>query len=314
MTEMRLQRIKYIRQWRLDSLPENLVFPAEKALVEQIHKNSSRFFMSFAFPYAEHDRYHYYLNFLIEALELLPLKVDLAFDACWRAFESLLFEVNLNPKRSKIQELLSEFCVNYLNNQASTRNEDDLLIARLIDLVPVQTCEYLAQRLLDEYDVTKPVGDSKRIVDRLKWSNYNTNFLALLPNIARKYGAPNINPSDLRKASLLLRKVLRGNSVSIGTFSGQLTVTERLSLIVLGVVYTARNDRFHGSMQPPFKSSVATLRTYAHAHYLYLTSYFLFIKVLYSTGWIALKSDDIKNHLLENMYHFQSLYGKHLEK
>ncbi len=204
MTKLRLQRVQHINDWRVETEQLNSIFPAEQALIEKINSSQTDFFTPIRFSYSENDRYHYYLNFLIESLELLPLKVDLAFDTCWKGFESLMFEKNPNWK--KAHEVLSSFAMDYENKECAIYTSGDTAISQIISLIPVQTCEYLSQKLLKSY----PNEEAKQITDRLKWKNNNDKFLTLLPEIAQKYNAPNVSQSDFRKSAMLLRKIFKG--------------------------------------------------------------------------------------------------------
>jgi len=89
----------------------------------------SLFLFPLPFQYSNNDRYHYYLNFLIEALELLPLKVDwlLMLVACFR-----VVKLRKNPPRQKAHEVLSEFCVNYLGTEAQLYTDGVILISELL--------------------------------------------------------------------------------------------------------------------------------------------------------------------------------------
>lgn len=308
MTKLRQQRIQYINEWQIEANKLNSIFNAEKALIERIKTAEKGFFNSVKFPYSENDKYHYYLNFLIESLELLPLKIDLAFDTCWKGFESLTFE-KYSP-RDKATEVLSLFSIDYQNKECAVYIDGDVTISRLLSLLPVQTCEYLSWKLFD----LSPKGDAKRIKDRLTWSNNNTKALKFLPEFTQKYNAPNVSPDDYRKSAMLLRKVFNGEHIKVGSFEDSFSLTERFSLLILGVLYTFRNDRFHGSMLPPFKSSIATLQTYSHAHFCFLATHHIFIQSLEEMRWANFNSEETIRTLSKNIDCFESLYGRHLVK
>jgi hypothetical protein len=308
MTKLRKKRVQYINNWRIEAKQLSSIFPAEQALIEKVNATQGNIFNPVRFSYSENDRYHYYLNFLIESLELLPLKVDLAFDTCWKGFESLMFEKNRNWK--KAHEALSSFAVDYENKECALYRGGDTAIAQLMSLMPVQTCEYFSQKLLKSY----PNEETKKITDRLGWKNNNAKFLSLLPEIAQKYNAPNVSLSDYRKSAMLLRKIFKGERIKVGSFEDNFSLSERFSLLILGVLYTFRNDRFHGNMHPPFKSSVATLQTYSHAHFCFLATHHIFVQSLEETRWASSNSNETIAMLLKNIDNFEKLYGRHLVK
>jgi hypothetical protein len=148
----------------------------------------------------------------------------------------------------------------------------------------------------------------------MSWRNNNSKFLGLLPEIAQKYSAPNVSQSDLRKSAMLLRKIFKGEKIKVGLFDDNFSLTERFSLLILGVLYTFRNDRFHGDMHPPFKSSLATLQTYAHAHFCFLATHHVFIQSLEEARWASANYNETALTLARNIDDFEQLYGKHLAK
>jgi hypothetical protein len=215
-----------------------------------------------------------------------------------------------NPGWKKAHEVLSSFAVDYENKECALYGDGTTIVSRLMSLIPVQTCEYLAQKLLKSY----PNGEAKQIIDRMSWRNNNSKFLGLLPEIAQKYSAPNVSQSDLRKSAMLLRKIFKGEKIKVGLFDDNFSLTERFSLLILGVLYTFRNDRFHGDMHPPFKSSLATLQTYAHAHFCFLATHHVFIQSLEEARWASANYNETALTLARNIDDFEQLYGKHLAK
>jgi hypothetical protein len=111
---------------------------------------------------------------------------------------------------------------------------------------------------------------------------------------------------------MLLRLALRGTEVEVEGIRSLLPRTERISFLINALLYTFRNDRFHGNMQPPFKSSVGTLQTYTHAHYCFIWGHFLFL----ASGAMSIVS--LTDHLSvaknteRNLDLFCDFYGTHI--
>ena len=55
---------------------------------------------------------------------------------------------------------------------------------------------------------------------------------------------------------------------------------KRLWFMMGGVLYTARNERFHGDNFSHFKSSLSSIKTYGHFYYLLLFTYSLLWTVM----------------------------------
>lgn len=67
----------------------------------------------------------------------------------------------------------------------------------------------------------------------------------------------------LRRSSLLLQKILRGEKVTVNNNEYMVDLEKRLLFMLSCVLYTYRCERFHGDYFSPFKSDMATLNTYA---------------------------------------------------
>lgn len=306
MSKIRVQRHNHYKDWELQGeLPES-PYPAESAMVERLHTKPSKMFHPYPFPYTEDDDYHYHLAFLVEAVELLPLKLDLSFDAVWRAFESFYANRVIAPRPFKPGDEAPG-----LARMVDARAEHSSVLDELLRNIPVQSCEYLIARIYGQWLVLG--SDYQKIWNRLTnpQGNHNT-ITSFLPLLAKKYKAPTMNGQDRRKAAMLLRLALQGVEVDVEGAKIQLPRAERISFLINALLYTFRNDRFHGNMQPPFKSSVGTLQTYAHAQYCFIWGHFLFLfSTTLSTPAFA-NHQELAENTGRNLSAFCDFYGSHL--
>ncbi|WP_206667351.1 hypothetical protein, partial [Bacillus cereus] len=81
-----------------------------------------------------------------------------------------------------------------------------------------------------------------------------------------------------------------------------------------GLLYTYRNDRFHANAFSPFKSSKATIKTYAFAHFSFLFTYYLVLMVFHEDNPSDFKLSDIFFNVNHNLDLFINIYGKHLTR
>ncbi len=113
---------------------------------------------------------------------------------------------------------------------------------------------------------------------------------------------------------MLLRRALRGESLTLGE-SGEfkLDETSLARFLVLLLLYTARNERFHGSSFSPFVSSDATLRTYTHPFFMFLASYYLLLATWLETRPAATNASRIEllESLSNNLQDAEGLFGSH---
>ena len=308
MSKVRLQRHNRYKGWLLSEVPPDSIFPAEAALVQRIRETEDQVFSPYQFSFHEDDTYHYHLAFLVEAVELLPLKLDLAFDAIWRAFESLYAKQLPPPTAFKLGDIAPSFAA-----QIDATSEHDILLNRLLEIIPAQSCEYIAQRIFRTW--RQPQSDYQKIWNRLQNpSNNHDEIRGLLGRIATKYSAPNFALGDERKVAMLLRLMIQGTEVEVGGIKTTVPRSQRISFLLNALLYTFRNDRFHGSMQPPFKSSVGTIRTYAHVHYCFIWAHYVFLfRAMMHTPALA-DASGLAANTLRNVDSMIRIYGKHLRK
>jgi hypothetical protein len=306
MSNIRVQRHSHYKDWELPTELSTSPYPAESALIERLAAKPGKMFYPYPFPYTEDDDYHYHLAFLVEAVELLPLKIDLSFDAVWRAFESYYASRVVAPKPFKLGDEAPDLAA-LIDRQP----EHDLNLNQLLSNIPSQCCEYLAKRVFREWRVAGT--DYQKIWNRLNNpAGRHSSVITLLTKMAEKYNAPNMTDAERRKAAMLLRLALSGTEVDVLGTKIALPRAERISFLFNALLYTFRNDRFHGSMQPPFKSSVGTLHTYAHAHYCFIWGHFLF---LFSTTLSApslVRHQELAENTGQNITAFCGFYGSHL--
>jgi hypothetical protein len=300
MSKWRIQRHKHYVAWQMGQQPD-FPYPAEAAMMERLAATGNRLFVPYPFPYTDDDTYHYHLAFLVEAVDLLPLKMDLSFDAVWRAFESM-YTRSIAPKKYKLHEqapiVASDIVAHVVLDQA---------VRDLLSSVPMQSCEYLAQRIFDGW--RDPLTDWERIWNRLN-NRRHGHVTHLLEEIAIKYSAPVIALDDRRKVAILLRLALHGEEVDLQGAKIKIPVEERISFLLNALLYTFRNDRFHGGMQPPFKSSKGTLRTYTHAHYCFLWAHFLFLYALAKVQAAVVELHLLADNIGHNLEVYKKIYGK----
>ncbi|GBF20690.1 hypothetical protein C21_02865 [Arenibacter sp. NBRC 103722] len=129
------------------------------------------------------------------------------------------------------------------------------------------------------------------------------------------------NGDKTRKVGRIIFKLLNGDNVDLPKSTNRaknnsynLVLNEKIDLVVNGLLYTYRNERFHGNTFSPFKSSKASLQTYSHAHYLFLWSYFLVnITKLYLNN-INISIQEVVDNISENTSSYKRLYKRHLKK
>lgn len=327
--KFRKLRIDRVNSWKPNLNEENYdyLFPIEKDFLarvnSQLTENRLALFVPLSYPYELDKEYHIYISYLIESLDVLPLKMDLSFDFSWKGLELYMgkaYENHKGQKISNVSDLIKYSRSHYWYDVLSENTNILASINSFIQLMPSQSYEYLGKRMFKDYTILSPKNNA--LYTRLAMTNGNvdTKIDNLLKDIFTKYGILD-NGDKTRKVGRLIYKLLIGHTISLPKFDDELNeneytlnLKEKIDFIVNGLLYTYRNERFHGNTFSPFKSSKASLQTYSHAHYLFLWTYFLvnFTKLYLNNTTISLQ--EVENNIRTNVDIFEQLYGRHLDK
>ncbi|MBL0886885.1 hypothetical protein [Myceligenerans indicum] len=292
----REQRLAAIRRWAVEGVvPERERLPIEQQFLDRVDRVANPFFIPVALNALESVDYHRQVSYLLDAFDALPFRVDVAFDSAWKAFESASKRVVSGNITDRLKWL------------SAGRIGFDV-IDHLCANLPVQSCEYLFKRLiLDSLDGERGQRPRNR-VENLEYPAA-TQLMELL---SRKYGAG--PPGLRRKGAMFLRKAVRGDLLTIdGAAKFQLDARSRAGLLMSGLLYSARNDRFHGESFSPFVSSAASLRTYTHPYFSFISSYYLLLCIWAEVHpeVIDFRKGSVLDSLKENLSYGIELFGSH---
>lgn len=133
-----------------------------------------------------------------------------------------------------------------------------------------------------------------------------------IEELVRKY-PPTANhkpsPRDQRNAGRLLRLVFQGDTVELNGRQFSITYKQKASFLIKVVLANSRNERFHGGVFPPFRSSKATISTYSHAYYLLHISYALLLDVFLYRKYGVIQTDDVRKATAANVDVFRRLFS-----
>ncbi|WP_432359184.1 hypothetical protein [Sporosarcina sp. UB5] len=316
-------RIQYFRKWEpkisIEHYNNSLLFPVEKNYLERI---KNEFFVPYRFKYRVDENYNKQLSFMIDALEFLPLRPDLAFDSMFKSLESSMSYIdrgNRPGSTTNTTDLLTLFA-EVLESKIASNQNLSLLTDKLYNYMPVQVYEYIVKKSLGEFDPSVPFKANGSSYKRI--ALISPNIEGLITVMSGIYGHKNNNleAKETRNASMLIRKLMikKDSDEKIKIPKGSNNVymldeKEKLKLIASGLLYTYRNDRFHANTFSPFKSSKATIKTYAFAHFAFLFAYYLVLLLVHEENPEKNKLKDIYYNLNYNLDLFKDIYGRHLK-
>ncbi|MFJ1749831.1 hypothetical protein ACIOJD_26825 [Streptomyces sp. NPDC088116] len=305
-SHQRRERIDIIASWsRSGILEERRRLLIEEQFAERVARTRSLFFVPLPLQYSDDLWYNTQVSFLMEAFDALPRRPDIAFDSVWKVLEKSSVAWLPTPPDGRIN------ITKALGNLSAEPLLSGPIAETVLGSIPSQTCVFLFKRLVTQ----EPAGSSDKARKRLL-QGYSTgdplpveikNFLTL---VEEKYGDP--APETARRGSMLLRRALSGESLDIAGTPVALSFSARLRILLCGLLYTARNERFHGESFSPFYSSAATIKTYTHPHYLFLAAYALtHLTWVHSGRSHALPLDAIEENTVTNFREARKLYAHH---
>ncbi|MFE7131855.1 hypothetical protein ACFVIM_13420 [Streptomyces sp. NPDC057638] len=304
-SRQRRERIDIIAEWsRSGVLEERRRLPIEDQFAQRVSRAGSRFFVPLPLTYSDDRWYNTQVSLLLEALDALPRRPDHAFDSVWKVLENTADTwTRQNAGRRNITHSLGRA-------SADPRLSGPVTEALLAD-VPTQTCEYLFKRLI----VGEPEASSRSARRRISdgygpGDPLRTEIATFLPLVEDIFATR--DPDTARRGASLLRRALRGESLTLADTPLTLSLPARLRILLCGLLYTARNERYHGESFSPFYSSTASLKTYTHPHYLFLASYAL-VHLLWAHGGHAYAPslDAVEENTVLNLGEARTLYARH---
>lgn len=298
MTDVRKSRTRFNNIW-----PATFLFPAEEALAHRLAKhNLVSIFLPAQLVHVEDHDFHSLLAHCIDALDYLPLRPDFAFDQIWKALDAEFFRLVEISTDTSGQSRFSVFAAHIASGSSCSKSHFVLALH-----IPLQTCEFFAKRLLDS--TADPNEHSEQFVKRVK----ATLGASLLADIHAKYDlgwlTPDKRADTQRKLGGLLKLIINGENVTIGGNTYQFSPAEVARLLISTVLPQFRNERFHGNVRPPFRSSSATLKTYVHSYFLLIYAYALICEVFLYCGFGVLSTQEVVDTTNANLKRLLQVLG-----
>ena len=150
---------------------------------------------------------------------------------------------------------------------------------RFLSKIPISVLRFAILRCFIQHDLAI-TDKAEKVSERAK----DILTKELYADLKAKYKLEEtVKPSAdvLRRSSLLLQKILRGEKVTVNSNEYMVDIENRLLFMLSCVLYTYRCERFHGDYFSPFKSDKATLNTYAFSYYLLTFSYVYLWTLIY---------------------------------
>jgi|GEM_PF-1571157 hypothetical protein len=311
-TDFKEKRIEYLNNW-----PNVEPFEIEKkyyALVEEKKRGGGTIFLPFKLLKNTDTSYNKTISFMIEAIEQIEKSPNFSYEFIFKAYDC--FTDHFYSSYPQITDKNKQLCDNEWNNILTSHSVLMEAFKKLISIIPVKACQYLYIRLTEKNGNNKNNKVYQRVTTDISGSSSSASIKrkSIVDAIEQKYGINYNRYSDtIRKASLLYRYILKNDSVLIGVKTYNISLKDRLHILVSGLLYTLRNDIMHGSSMSITKSSKTTLGTYAVNYFGFLIIYYLLL-ILVVKKFSPDYPTDIYEKLAENIEININLYKQIFKK
>lgn len=286
-------RVNYQNKW-----PNIFSFPAENLFIERIQSAGiTKVFEPAQLEYCDTYQFQFYLGYLLDALDMLPMRPDLAFENIWKALDAEFFIVQAEigiQNASRFDGFIDRVTTD--SNTAGAFKE-------YLKIIPYQTCEYAAKRIIQ----ASTDENLKALYTRARNSLGEQFINALIAKYpATSNGKP--SPPDQRKAGRLFKKIFAGEEIELEGQTYIYCPEDLIRFLIKVVLANYRNERFHGGVFPPFRSSHAKLATYSHAYFLFHISYSLLLEVFLYREYGVITASNVKKGIELNTNIFSALF------
>lgn len=305
-------RLTYVNSW-----PNITKFPAESAFDQRLtDMGNTQLFVPHQFLETPSREAHITISYLIDALSSLPRRPDHAFDWTWRAFENIVSSSAAGNITNLLRTEATPQISGYLLGHATSRQA----FFSLLEQVPFQTCEYLFKQIAlgaPYSSLSTAAGSLSKFAKRLLFNNgggpiVSFPLLYLLSFLSTRYSY-NDN-AKRRNGAALLRLALKGQRLALEGVDLQLSVSDRVFLLLSGLAYSFRNDRAHANSIAPFQSSLATLRTYAHCWFMFLLTYQCLVCYLRTRPDPPILTGNTDENFRRNNEKYIALFGREIRQ
>lgn len=302
------KRIDYNNTWPNHSIELTAEQNFKNALDDS---NLDQIFKPIHLPLIEDVQFQRLLSFKIDIYEQLPLRPDIAFDLAWRTFEAYTtyFAKSNRWTVSKSWKILNKSCEDIFKNQINDETVLKSVFEELLNLIPLQATEFLIKRIFETTSIaikSQQTQIKERVKDSLGTDLYDA--------IESKYGGTNFNATNQRNAALLLKTIITGEEVNILGQKFKLDIEKISKFLINGLLYTYRNERFHGDAFSPFKSSKADMKTYSVSYYYLITTYFFIACLIYRNYDSIINITEVGEKLNDNNSRFKLIFENFLKK
>ena len=312
------------KQTRLENFnnwPKSKLFDAEATFIDKL--NNFKYEEIFSpCKIKENNDYdtHIPISYLLDMVDSLPKRPDHSFDWVWRAFEYMVSDRFSNTNTtSNLRKIVEQDITSIFINNENIKES----FFSLVKEIPLQSCEYFVKAILNtnsfsyandnEYKQLSPFA-KRLLTDNGDSTLLNPNIQKLFNYLISRYNY--INSESRRNAALIIKNALSGNEIENKDNNEKIKLESNDILIILlsGLGYSFRNDRAHAKSISPFRSSKATIKTYAHCWFMFLLIYEMLNICLLNYKISLIDMNDLHDNIIFNCNSYKKLFKNQISK
>lgn len=219
----------------------------------------------------------------LDVYDSLPYHPDLAFDAAWRSLEysiRVYADSAWGYKEDKpLHDIFPKFSKDVV--EALINKESDLKDAfdYLVGNTSISAARYSTARMF----YAKPLSVAPQV--RFVCNRIESVLSKDMLDSIKDFYTDEDGEMDTRRmldVAIRLIRLISGQDIQVGEKTYKpIPLCNRIELLISGILYTSRCERFHGDIYSPLKSSKTTLRTYYEYYFLTLATILFFWVTFY---------------------------------
>ncbi|SHE59311.1 hypothetical protein SAMN02745781_00543 [Vibrio gazogenes DSM 21264] len=288
--------------------PEIVQFKAERKFEEMLNKANRLIpFFPVQLGYGDEPIYQTCVGHLIDGLEFLPYRPDYMFDHCFKVIdEAGGYFFSGKGIKGIVQGLPQK-----LLNQA--RGDWESIIDLVCENIPLMTCRFLVKRICEAHFLAD--GNSKQLTDRASYCLGTQFYDEFIKRFALDdSGEPTgiISTERINKGASFLKLYLSGKKATqrakdasykcldLADEKNLPTPNKRMEFLLSLLLFNMRNERSHGAVLSPFRTSKSSLDRYRSYYFAMLCAYIFCLGALDLRGFGGLSGEKIKTCAVEN--------------
>jgi len=288
--------------------PKTVQFKAERQFEEKLNKASGVIpFVPVQLGYGDDAIYQTCVGHLIDGLEFLPYRPDYMFDHCFKALDEAGGYFFPNKGIKGIVQGLPDTLLK------TSRGDWEAIIDLLGAKIPLMTCRFLVKRICEANFLTDE--NSKSLSRRAKHcfgSQFYDEFIKRFSLDDTNQATGTISTERINKGASFLKLYLSGKKgtrkirdasykcLDLTNEKNVPTHNTRMELLLSLLLFNMRNERSHGAVLSPFRTSKSSIERYKSYYFAMLCSYMFCLGAFELRGFGAISSGKIKNCVEEN--------------